>query len=338
MATIDTLLGRSIGAFSLIFSRSLSAFSSILGNSPAPAAPSSFTLTTIDADSVSAAWTLNSGATETGVQLIIATNSGFSTGVQTFNLAADDVIETITGLDPLTTYYSKVRAVRNGAYSTYSNTDDATTTASVIEDLFARTSADVTGDTPDTQNNGQVYGGIFNFFGTTTLTPLQSVGGIAYNTKYTTVPENSSNKIDFLNVTQRVDAFGTMANHTGDTFRIMGIGVRLSGNNNGFILNVTRNAAYLYDNLAGVFVLLDSDVSVGQFNNKDIEAVVIANGTTITADVYTNGHVLTAALSEAGVSNHAANTEAGLGIRCETGGGGTGLGDTYWTSFKVSAP
>src|SRR3990167_6064908 len=90
-------------------------------------APSGFALTVVSDTSLSAAWTLNSGDIEDAVQLEIATDSAFTTGVQTFDLVANDVAETITGLVRETTYYGRVRVRIDGNYSAWSNVDNKTT-------------------------------------------------------------------------------------------------------------------------------------------------------------------------------------------------------------------
>jgi subtilisin family serine protease len=92
----------------------------------APAAPTDLAATPNGTTGINLVWTDNS-ANETGFILERATNNTFTAGLVTTNLAANVNSIPITGLNPATTYFFRVRATNLVGPSAFSNVSSATT-------------------------------------------------------------------------------------------------------------------------------------------------------------------------------------------------------------------
>ncbi|MDQ3534807.1 MAG: fibronectin type III domain-containing protein, partial [Bacteroidota bacterium] len=91
-----------------------------------PAAPVATAATTVTQTSFTANWNSVSGATS--YQLDVSTNAGFSSYLAGHeNLTVNSTSKTITGLDPNTKYFYRVRAVNSDGTSPNSNSTDVTT-------------------------------------------------------------------------------------------------------------------------------------------------------------------------------------------------------------------
>jgi hypothetical protein len=97
-----------------------------LGSS-ASAAPSDLIATAVGEDEIGLSWSDNTDD-ETGQELQYSTSDTF-VGATSVDLPADDEAYAVTGLDPETTYYFRVRAVTPLGFSDWSNTAEATTDA-----------------------------------------------------------------------------------------------------------------------------------------------------------------------------------------------------------------
>lgn len=94
-------------------------------NIVALAAPGSFAATVDSATEISLAWTASAGAS--GYILQRATNSGFTTGLVTTQLAASAVAKAVTGLTTATHYYFRIKAIGVGTTDSPYALDDDTT-------------------------------------------------------------------------------------------------------------------------------------------------------------------------------------------------------------------
>lgn len=94
-----------------------------------PSNPTGLNATTVDNDTIGCVWTASTDNVEViGYQLQRATNSGFTTGVVTFDL--ENVLTyNVDGLSASTLYYFRVRAFDGTNYSGWSNVDSDTTAA-----------------------------------------------------------------------------------------------------------------------------------------------------------------------------------------------------------------
>jgi regulation of enolase protein 1 (concanavalin A-like superfamily) len=93
-----------------------------------PAAPSNLAAAAASSSQINLTWTDNS-SDETGFELDRATNSAFTAGLTTINLAAGATSHSDTGLAASTTYYYRARATNSGGDSSNSATASATTQA-----------------------------------------------------------------------------------------------------------------------------------------------------------------------------------------------------------------
>ncbi len=126
------------------FDLSLSADTSI---NPAPNAPTNLAATAAAVNQINLAWT-DTSANETGLKIERATDSGFTANLTAFTAAANAVaFSDTTGLNPLTTYYYRVRATNSTGDSLNSNTASATTPAAVV--TVAATDATASEQGPD---------------------------------------------------------------------------------------------------------------------------------------------------------------------------------------------
>jgi hypothetical protein len=94
-----------------------------------PAAPSGLSATSASTSQINLAWTDNA-TNETGFVLERATNSTFTAGLTSFNLAANTTSYSDTGLSASTTYWYRVRATNSAGASGNANTASATTSSS----------------------------------------------------------------------------------------------------------------------------------------------------------------------------------------------------------------
>jgi hypothetical protein len=97
-------------------------------SSAAPNAPSNLSASAVSSSQIDLSWTDNS-TNETGFELKRATDSGFTQNVVWIG-GIQGTSYSNTGLSPSTTYYYKVRAQGASQNSAYSNTVNATTSAS----------------------------------------------------------------------------------------------------------------------------------------------------------------------------------------------------------------
>lgn len=114
------------------------------------ATPANFTLTADSHNTATAAWDNLTG--ESGFSVQIATNSGFTTGVQTASKSANVLTHQFTGLTPGTLYYGHVKAIGDGtttADSAYSTSDSDTTDAAPDVTAPTLVSATVEDANPD---------------------------------------------------------------------------------------------------------------------------------------------------------------------------------------------
>ena len=97
-----------------------------------PGAPGTPTTSAVTFESMTAAWTAAAanGAEITQYQLQIATNSGFTAGLQTFNNGTA-LNRAISGLSPATTYYLRVRAQNSVGFGPWSGTRTQATPATI---------------------------------------------------------------------------------------------------------------------------------------------------------------------------------------------------------------
>ncbi len=93
-----------------------------------PAAPTSLTATAAGANQINLAWTDNS-SDETEFEIDRATDSAFTTGLDTVSVAANTSSYSAGSLTASTTYYFRVRSVNEWGGSTPSNIANATTSA-----------------------------------------------------------------------------------------------------------------------------------------------------------------------------------------------------------------
>lgn len=104
-----------------------SAWSSVVNDFTLPAAPSALTATEDGSHAIDLAWTDNS-AVETSFE-VERSLDGVGGWAQVLTPAADAVSDTDSGLAAATQFFYRIRAVRSGDFSEWSNVDDATTLA-----------------------------------------------------------------------------------------------------------------------------------------------------------------------------------------------------------------
>ena len=155
-------------AASYIFSVDTNIVGSISGGGGGGTTPLSAPLVNMTANSSTAmtiTWT--DVANEDGYTVQIATNSGFTTGVQTASKGVGVLSHQFTGLTASTLYYGRVKAVGSGSYSDSAYGTDSETTSAAVSTasmpskwLFNETSgnaADSQGTNPLTNVNGVTY-------------------------------------------------------------------------------------------------------------------------------------------------------------------------------------
>lgn len=98
-----------------------------VGTGGAPAAPTGLIASVASNTQINIAWKDNA-TNETGYRIQRATNSAFSTGLTTINLAANTKYYANTGLSAGTTYYYRVYALNGATLSAASNVVSKTTT------------------------------------------------------------------------------------------------------------------------------------------------------------------------------------------------------------------
>jgi hypothetical protein len=104
------------------------ASATVSGKTLAVNAPTALTGTPVSVSQINLAWT-DTSTNETGFRVQRATNSTFTTGLITTNLAANVKTLNVTGLSANTTYYFRVYAVNGTLLSTASNVVTAKTLA-----------------------------------------------------------------------------------------------------------------------------------------------------------------------------------------------------------------
>lgn len=138
--------------------------------SPANAAPGNVTglVSTPGRDSILYSWTAVADTDIKNYEVTFATNSGFTTGVQTF-LTGTATTLNVGGLAPNTTYYARVRAVdtAGNTSASWSSTDTETTGVQVPTDTYPPASS----PTPN------VMGGLSNLYITWSAITTNSNGG-----------------------------------------------------------------------------------------------------------------------------------------------------------------
>jgi hypothetical protein len=104
-----------------------SGWSGVTSFTTSSAATGAPTISGVNPDSFTVNWTAPSDTPPTGYQLQVATNSGFTAGLQTLTGTSWATSRVVTGLTPATTYYARVQANTAGGYGAWSATASATT-------------------------------------------------------------------------------------------------------------------------------------------------------------------------------------------------------------------
>jgi hypothetical protein len=242
------------------------------GEDPLQLSTPNLTMSSASGSTMDFSW--SNVANESSYSVQIATNSGFTTGVQTATPAADDTTHQFTGLTASTVYYGRVKAVGDGTTYTDSNYgSDSSLTAGA-------TSGDVLHDSQFTGTNGaNVIGGYTPDVGV----PWTLVDGDGY--------EIQSNKADAqfdgANLSRMIttvteQSYRLTATLSRDNYDVH-FYLRATNVNNALRISMSGTHTTIHDMVSGVPTIVGSTVAegLGTSTEKVVE-ITLTDSTHIT--------------------------------------------------------